>query len=86
MKWLLKIVATLAAIWNELNGSAVARRKWETKLHELEAEIEETRKQYEIAVLEGCYCDSARLHAQWLQLSNELAYHRRAGQRAGYLR
>jgi hypothetical protein len=85
MKWLAAIVAWLARLWPELNGSARARRRWESRLKELEDAYQQAKAAHALAVAMGEEAAIAGLYRDWLQASIELNAHRRAGQRQGFL-
>lgn len=86
-------IAAVATAVAALAGLAVliyrdrltARARWEKRYEELNDQWDKAKKAHELAVVRGRGGDAVALYDQWLRVAQELARHRRAGQRAGYL-
>jgi hypothetical protein len=80
-------IAAVAGLVLYLSQTAwSAKARWETEYARLNDEFDKAQNAYNAAVAAGGVGnDSARLYAHWRLCATNLANHRSAGQRAGFL-
>lgn len=78
------VAAVAGLLWYLFRTRWSERARWETELKRLEADSAKARLDYAQAVADGSDRHE-QLQARWRVCATELASHRAAGQRAGFL-